>query len=361
MRDEDPCPVPRAGAGEAGAGRSARTRQAQTVAERLRREGAWVHEDSRFDIGPARPLADLRHVMCECVGTEGRPGRVEGLVLALDGMLAAVPRRGDTQAYHQLTRAARAALEASDQATLTDAQWAHVDDVLAAFVPDFARAGSTEAERAGLVKAVVEAITLVHRRAADLVRVWQRTHRRELDRRRDQERFRGLLRVVVRAWREVADGRGARSLRVAVPTGVLVEAGRHAARLDTDALPTAHSSVRPRRDESEADCVARERKCEGGSGLLPVARSAVPAGSLARLLMTHARLVEGGRLRRRRRECVRAASVRKGKAEPAGRPAEEDWRAKVRRVRALEEAEGLVVPVAQGGSARGGRRRRLSR
>ena len=66
-----------------------------------------------------------------------------------------------------------------------------MDDVLAAFVPDFARAESTEAERAGLVKAVVEAITLVHRRAADLVRVWQRTHRGELDRRRDQERFRG--------------------------------------------------------------------------------------------------------------------------------------------------------------------------
>eukprot|EP00964_Phaeocystis_antarctica_P109759 scaffold74182_cov38-Phaeocystis_antarctica.AAC.1 len=43
---------------QGGAGRSARTSQAQTVAERLRNQGAWVHEE----IGPARPLADLRHV-----------------------------------------------------------------------------------------------------------------------------------------------------------------------------------------------------------------------------------------------------------------------------------------------------------
>ena len=37
-------------------------------------------------------------------------------------------------------RAARAALEASDSTVLTDAQWQHVDDVLAAFLPDFGRA-----------------------------------------------------------------------------------------------------------------------------------------------------------------------------------------------------------------------------
>jgi len=86
-------------------------------------------------IGPARPLADLRHVMCECQGTEGRSRRVEGLIVALDGLVQAVPRRVDTQAYHRVTDAARAALAASDQAALTEPQWQHVDDVLAAFVP----------------------------------------------------------------------------------------------------------------------------------------------------------------------------------------------------------------------------------
>ena len=42
-------------------------------------------------------------------------------------------------AYHRVTRAARAALEAAAQVVLSEAQWRHVDDVLAAFVPDFGR------------------------------------------------------------------------------------------------------------------------------------------------------------------------------------------------------------------------------
>ena len=50
------------------------------------------------------------------------------------------------------------------------------------------------------------------------------------------------------------------------------------------------------------ELLVRERKCEGGSGVLPVARSAVPAGTQARLLLTYARLVVGGRLRGRKRE-----------------------------------------------------------
>jgi hypothetical protein len=59
-------------------------------------------EDARFDIGPARPLADLRHVMCECQGTEGRARRIEGLIEALDGLTHAVPKQTDTEAYHRV-------------------------------------------------------------------------------------------------------------------------------------------------------------------------------------------------------------------------------------------------------------------
>ena len=50
-----------------------------------------MHEDTRFDVGAARPLANLRHVMCECAGTPDRQERVNGLVLALDGLVRAVP------------------------------------------------------------------------------------------------------------------------------------------------------------------------------------------------------------------------------------------------------------------------------
>ena len=50
------------------------------------------------------------------------------------------------------------------------------------------------------------------------------------------------------------------------------------------------------------ELLRRERKCESGSGVVPVARSAVPAGTRARMLLTYIRLVEGGRLQRDRRE-----------------------------------------------------------
>ena len=124
---EDPRARVRAGEGQVGAGRCcARARQAQTVAERLRREGARVHEDTRFDVGAARPLANLRHVMCECAGTPDRQERVNGLVLALDGLVRAGPSVQGNAAYHRVTRAARAALEAAAQVVLSEAQWRHV-------------------------------------------------------------------------------------------------------------------------------------------------------------------------------------------------------------------------------------------
>ena len=54
------------------------------------------------------------------------------------------------------------------------------------------------------------------------MQAWQGAHRHELERRRNQERYRGLLRTVVRAWREEADGREAKTLRsVALRPGVV--------------------------------------------------------------------------------------------------------------------------------------------
>ena len=120
-------------------------------------------------------------------------------------------------------------------------QWQHVDDVLAAFLPDFARTESTADQRREMIHEVVEALLVVHGRAASLVQSWRQTHKNELERRQQQEKYRGLMRTIVRAWREEADGRKARSLRIAVPKGTMVEEGRHTGRIGSgDCLSTEH-------------------------------------------------------------------------------------------------------------------------
>ena len=97
----------------------------------------------------------------------------------------------------------------------------------------------------------------------------------------------GLLRTVVRAWREEADGRKAKTLRsVALRPGV--ERGAHPARMDTDTLSTMCSSQRVSgrgageelQQDLRKELLRRERKCESGSGVLPVARSACTFPSL---------------------------------------------------------------------------------
>ena len=97
-----------------------------------------------------------------------------------------------------------------------------------------------------MISEVVEALLVVHGRAASLVQSWRQTHKYELDRRQQQEKYRGLMRTVVRAGREEADGRKARSLRIAVPKGTIVEEGRHTGRLGSgDCLSTEHVPWRP--------------------------------------------------------------------------------------------------------------------
>ena len=88
-------------------------------------------------------------------------------------------------------------------------------------------------------------------------------------------------------------------------------------------------------------------------------RSSVMA-QLQLLLLTYVRLVEGGRLRQRRREFWPEHKVGRGKKAftmPAGYPAQRDRSARVERTRRLEMLEGVhrFVPM-QGGSARAKRR-----
>ena len=91
-----------------------------------------------------------------------------------------MPKRADTADFLKLTREARAALDASDQGTLTEEQWGQVDRVLAACVPDFAREESTPAERRELIQDVVAALQTVHGRAVSAVQAWQAAHRHEI-------------------------------------------------------------------------------------------------------------------------------------------------------------------------------------
>ena len=184
------------------------------------------------------------------------------------------------------------------------------------------------------------------------------------------------MRTVVRAWREEADGRKARSLRIAVPKGTMVEEGRHTGRLGSgDCLSTEHVPWRPAPErlravlqdpdnadlpkELQAERRRHESRGEMYGARLSADRSAVPAGSLARLLLTYARLVEGGRLRKRRRESDRRWTEQMdGRTLSVGPPAYEDKKAREERFRRLEEREGCIVwrPVLQGGNERDARR-----
>jgi hypothetical protein len=103
-----------------------------------------------------------------------------------------------------------------------ESRWERVDRAFAAMVPDFARE-ATEGERAVLlvktakdesaviVKTGVDALAEVHTIAMGLLVAWKRAHdgevkRRSEQERSEQERARGLMRLIVRAWREEAGG-----------------------------------------------------------------------------------------------------------------------------------------------------------
>jgi len=112
--------------------------------------------------------------------------------------------------------------------------------------------------------------------------------------------------------------------------------------------PTKKEEEEEGKDTAEArlhdEMMARELKCEGGSGALPVPRSAVPAGTQARHLLTYVRLFLGGRLRARRREYWPKHTVGRGDKAvivPAGFPAHRDLSQRIERARLLELEEGV--------------------
>jgi hypothetical protein len=264
------------------------------------------HEDSRFDVGSSNPLADLSHVIGECSGTPNRYNALQDLSFAIQDVRDVVPAdRGDTQEFRNLMDEACGALGAAHHRSMQASEWESVDRVLAAMVPDFSR-DETEGDRKDLVKAVTGALVQVHILAGGTLGAWKRAHDGEVKRRNGQERARGLMKLIVRAWREETDGRKARSLRGAKDWNIDTHAP---SRMPTDCLSTAMSRMGPRMPRMVtaaqerrlwSETMATELKCEGGGGRLPISRSAIPAGSQARMLLTYIRLVEGGRLKARR-------------------------------------------------------------
>ena len=156
----------------------------------------------------------LRHVMQECEGTPERSKLVDSIVGALRAAEAAVPlTKADVPynaPYRKVVHEARTALEAADAAALPDAAWAAVEQVLAGCVPDFGRQMDKK-ERKLMVTAVIAAVRQAQAATLELMESWKKAQAGALERRRGREEGRERLRTLLLAWRELADGRMARS------------------------------------------------------------------------------------------------------------------------------------------------------
>ncbi len=76
-----------------------------------------------------------------------------------------------------------------------------------------------------------------------MLEAWREDSAGEVEGRSGQERARGLMKLVVMAWREETDGRKARSLRGATDWGIQAHAP---SRTPTDCLPTDVTMMGPR-------------------------------------------------------------------------------------------------------------------
>ena len=126
-------------------------------------------------------------------------------------------------------------------------------------------------------------IKVVRTNTQALVEEWQRVTAYERDRRAAQEEKRELVRVIMRSWREVVDGRRARSVLGSaydLPNAYM----SHLSYQSTPDVtyPTGGRGVR----HQSANVV---KNMAGG----------IPAGSQARVFLNHVRLVDADYLRKR--------------------------------------------------------------
>lgn len=199
-------------------------RQHLSTAERLR---GWRHvlrEEAEGDpvYSTGAPLASLRHVLTKCAFTTASgtgAGCVAEVVSAAEEtaqLLGGDDLHGAGEACAAAFRGARAAV--GEDATTAD--WLALRKVLGFVVPEVDRAmqgdaavppaGVCEAARDKVLCGVREGICRMRASAASVVRQWKAGHAREMIRRKEQERLREIIRIIVRSWREWADGRRAR-------------------------------------------------------------------------------------------------------------------------------------------------------
>ena len=109
-------------------------------------------------------------------------------------------------------RKARAALLSAQHRSVTADEWAQIHDVLAAKIPDVNRTDGDEGDGTAVIGELGKQVTYVQNVARGLVEQWISKHTFEVRRREEQERYRGVMRVIMRAWREQADGRPAAAM-----------------------------------------------------------------------------------------------------------------------------------------------------
>ena len=292
-----------------------------TTVERLLRDGAGRDEDadsSRAPLAPPQQLADLRHVMGgECDGAAGAGEASDELLRTLTILEHAVARAGGVG-----SRLWTAVREAREYAAGTPAEragrgseaWQGLRRVLAYELPaptwPLAVANGEDAEtqaRRELATALALALGKVVAAAGALREAWVRSAAREAKRREAMEAGRGVLRVLMRAWRETIDG---------VPAG----AARWEGHWEEGA-------------GGEACKLARRLQFGVRSGELLGQR-----GWPVRVMLAWLRLVRAGKVRHERRsnEVWRAADTqrRASRAQLSGREDAE-----------MREAEGWGAPI----------------
>ena len=122
------------------------------------------------------------------------------IVEALRGMEEAVPLEGaasvpGNREYRKVVHEARMCLQAGDAAALSAQRWARLEEVIAGCVPDFGR-HKEEKERRAMVQAVVGAVQQVQGEVVQAIETWQKGQRAAMERRRESERLREVLRTV---------------------------------------------------------------------------------------------------------------------------------------------------------------------
>lgn len=264
---------------------------ARTTVERLVADGAQRDEDEASSREPlADRLADLRHVLGGgCEGAEGSEKTVREMLGLVAEMERAVVRAGGAASeLRALVTRARGYLEGDAQARAArpEEEWEALRGLIACYVPapdwDWAVGGSASAEREARLAFEKRLIAPWHgllEGASQLRLQWKEAAAREVSRREQMEAGRGMLRVLVRAWREVCD-----------------DVRASAAQFDQRWQAVQAAAAAAGGDAGAHDCaLARRLKfaCSGSAW-------ATEAGWQVRVLLAWQRLVRAGVVRRAR-------------------------------------------------------------